>query len=503
MIRGEIISRKYLVILMVNLAIVFLTCNLMLNVHFSPDTYDIWTTTDNNVDVHLRDGRFITAAIYQILADISINVAKTQAVFTLIFMIGIALLTTILVNRAERYFTKKDIVRLGIVDISFLLLFHNGFIAEWYLFPEVMLMYTFSVIGIVVSSLSFVRTCESSNIQSKVKFGIISFGALLIALGTYQVSIGIYIALILIFIFLNSNISITKKLQNAAFGLTFGAVQCFLNVGIVKMLTYLHIMEPTPRGANLQINVILENMQKILGQQGEIISGHHIFPPITFAFYGLLLLVILISNCKGKQNLQALSLALLFAGIIYAGSYIPHIVTSDFWLSQRTLVPIFGVFSFLAIVCTINSNKQMVTGLLAIAMSSFMLCNSVLMENVFSDHLAMDDFDISYAKAIHTYISEYSEKHDLNVRYLAIGRDSNPTWSYDGIRFVSYDINVKNILRSWSNIGLINTANGTDYQACDIDPLIWNKYFEGKDWNHFCPEEQIRVLNDTAYVAIY
>lgn len=215
------------------------------------------------------------------------------------------------------------------------------------------------------------------------------------------------------------------------------------------------------------------------------------------------MLVILISNCKGKQNLQALSLALLFAGIIYAGSYIPHIVTSDFWLSQRTLVPIFGVFSFLAIVCTINSNKQMVTGLLAIAMSSFMLCNSVLMENVFSDHLAMDDFDISYAKAIHTYISEYSEKHDLNVRYLAIGRDSNPTWSYDGIRFVSYDINVKNILRSWSNIGLINTANGTDYQACDINPLIWNKYFEGKDWNHFCPEEQIRVLNDTAYVAIY
>ena len=70
----------------------------MLNVHFSPDTYDCWTTSDNNVDVHLRDGRFITAAIYQILSGLNINVAKNQTIFTLIFMITFVVLITILRN---------------------------------------------------------------------------------------------------------------------------------------------------------------------------------------------------------------------------------------------------------------------------------------------------------------------------------------------------------------------------------------------------------------------
>ena len=455
------ISKKYVVILIINLIVVFLTCNLMLNVHFSPDTYDIWTTTDNNVDVHLRDGRFITAAIYQIFADINLNVAKSQTVFTLVFMVTVALLATILTSKAETLFAAENVVGLGIVDISFLLIFHNAFIAEWYLFPEVMLMYTISMIGTVVSSLAFVKICESGQLCSKFRYGAISFGALLIALGTYQVSIGIYITLILTFIFLKSDVSIAKKLQNAIGGLAFGAVQCFLNVGIVKLLTGLHIMKPTPRGANFQASVVFENIRKIISHQSEIISGHHIFPSITFTFYGLLLLAILIIVHKRNSELQALLLALLFTGIIYAGSYIPHIVTSDFWLSQRTLVPIFGVFSFLAIVCAANCNKRTVTQLLAVTISSFLLCNSVLMANIFSNHLAMDDFDISYAKAIHAYISEHSQNNDLNIKYLAIGRDSNPTWSYDGIKFVSYDINVKNILRSWSNIGLINTANGT------------------------------------------
>ena len=444
----SIYTKKYLIIFIMNLFIIFLTCNLMLNVHFSPDTYDCWTTTDNNVDVHLRDGRFITAAIYQILSDLNINIAKNQMIFTLIFMITLAVLVTILTNIVERYFEQKDLIKLSIIDTSFLLIFHNGFIAEWYLFPEVMLMYTISLTGAVLSSIMFIKVCESNKRFSKLGYGSISFCSLLISLGTYQVSIGIYVTLILIFIFLNPDTSVIKKLANAIWGLIFGAFQCFLNIGIVKVLVYLHIMKPTYRGANFQINVIFENIRKIIEHQGEIISGHHVLPYFAFALYGVILLLILINNYKEKIKFKTLVLAVLFTGIIYVGSYIPHIVTSDFWLSQRTLVPIFGAFSFLAIACAINCSKKIIVNILSVTMMSFILLNSIVMENIFSNHLAMDDFDISYAKAINTYILNYSIEHDVNINYLAIGRDSNPTWSYDGIKFVSYDINVKNILRS-------------------------------------------------------
>ena len=35
---------KWIILGAVNVIIIMMTCGLMLNIHFSPDTYDIWTT---------------------------------------------------------------------------------------------------------------------------------------------------------------------------------------------------------------------------------------------------------------------------------------------------------------------------------------------------------------------------------------------------------------------------------------------------------------------------
>ena len=125
------------------------------------------------------------------------------------------------------------------------------------------------------------------------------------------------------------------------------------------------------------------------------------------------------------------------------------------------------------------------------------------MESIFSNHLAMDDLDRTYAKAIQTSIEKHTRQTGIDIDYLAIERDAYPTWSYDGIDYVTYDMNVRNILRSWSNIGLINTANGTDYQPAEMDAEIWAQYFDGKNWDRFSPDEQIVFNGNTAYIVIY
>lgn len=125
------------------------------------------------------------------------------------------------------------------------------------------------------------------------------------------------------------------------------------------------------------------------------------------------------------------------------------------------------------------------------------------MEDIFSNHLAMDDLDTAYAKAINNYIADYSEKSGDKITHVALAWDEQVTWSYDGIDYVSYDLNTRNILRSWTNVPLINYANHTDYQKADMDPDVWEDFFAGKDWDHFLPEEQIVFRNHTAYIAIY
>ena len=90
--KKQAFRRKGLILFFVNVLIVFLACGLMLNQHFSADTFDILFTSDNNVDVHLRDGRFITALLYKLLAADGINAAKSQSLFVFLFMLTAAAL---------------------------------------------------------------------------------------------------------------------------------------------------------------------------------------------------------------------------------------------------------------------------------------------------------------------------------------------------------------------------------------------------------------------------
>lgn len=497
---------KWIILGAVNAIIIMMTCGLMLNIHFSPDTYDIWTTTDNNVDVHLRDGRFITAALYHILAKLGINVAHNQSFFTIIFILTVAGITTVLSYYIDKRLRQSSITRLAIIDGGLLLIFHNAFIAEWYLFPEVMLMYAVSLASVVVAVETLIQSYLSNGFLVKLRYGCFSLVALILSLGTYQVSIGIYIILLLTLIVVHNELPVAKKLIFAFKGLCFGAFNCFLNIGIVKILTAMRVMPPTPRGANLSLKVICDNMLAIMSHQKEIWSGHHIYPRYALVGYLIILVLLFIAisiQYKIEDKGINILLAFLFCGIIYVGSYIPHFVSSDFWLSQRTLVPIFGLYSFLAIVCVVNCNIKRILYTILFVILTFLMLNSLLMEGIFSNHLAMDDFDIAYAKDVQSYIQKYTERTGNEIRYLAIGRDSDPTWSYNGIKYVSYDMNVKNILRSWSNIGLINTANKTNYQACEIDEIFWEKQFGDKNWDGFVPEEQIAFQDDIAYIAIY
>lgn len=497
---------KWLIVLIVNITIIFLTCNLMLNMHFSLDTYDILTTTDNNVDVHLRDGRFVTAALYKILSVLEVNVAKSQEVFTIVFMVTASALATWLTYLSVCRAKRTDIMSLIVFDACFLLIFHNAFIAEWYLFPEVMLMYAISILSVTYSVVLYLQGSTVNNSKPIVCLWRVLATLLLltIALGTYQVSIGIYVAILFILLLVDVETPIRRRIVISGGGLAIGAFGCIANVAIVKVLEILKVMAPTPRGANLSINAIAENVGKVVEKQLAIWSGHGIFPRymlLTFFILATVTLLIL----KRLHHLQGSIIAGIFgcASCIYVGSFIPHYVTSDFWLSQRTLVPIFAVFSFLLIAIIVIDQSLKAKCLAAIISITFLLGNSLIMENIFSSHLTMDALDVSYAKAIHSYIENYTQESGVDVDYLAIGRDTSPMWSYAGVEYVTYDINVKNILRSWSNIGLINTANGTNYQSADMNDEIWRLYFDGKNWDSFYPEEQIVFDGNTAYIVVY
>ena len=496
-------QRKGLILFFVNVLIVFLTCGLMLNLHFSADTFDILSTSDNNVDVHLRDGRFITALLYRLLAAVGINVARSQSVLVLLFLLTAAALAALLACRVVQTIGREDVLALAGTDAAMLLLFHNAFLAEWYIFGECMLMYAVSIACAVWSVLAY-RRVASAKRAGILRHITASFLALTLSLGTYQVSIGIYVGLLLLFVFIEKA-DIRKKLLLAGGGLALGALGCAANLFIVKLLTWTHIMPPTERGAALELPTILSNIRALIAKQPEIWRGYGIFPAYFLPVFFLCAVgLFLYAAIRRRVPRSTVLLAVVFSLCIYAGSFIPHLVAADFWVSHRTLVPLFAVFSFWIIalfsVEPISLTERRIAASLALV---FLLGNSLLMEDIFSNHLAMDDLDTAYAEAINNYIADYSEKNGDKITHVALAWDEHVTWSYDGIDYVSYDLNTRNILRSWSNVPLINYANHTDYQKAEMDPGVWSDFFAGKNWDHFLPEEQNVFRNHTAYIAIY
>ncbi len=501
--KKQVFHRKWLVLFFVNVLIVFLACGLMLNLHFSPDTHGMWNMTDNDVSSHLRNGRFVTALISKLLAAVGINVARSQSALVLLFMLTVAALAALLACRVVQIIGREDVLTLAGTDAAMLLLFHNALLAEWYIFGECMLMYAVSIACAVWSVLLYRRVVSAKRAEI-LRHISASFLALTLSLGTYQVSIGIYVGLLLLFVFIEKA-NIRKKLLLAAGGLALGALGCAANLFIVKLLTWMHITPPTGRGAALDLSTILSNIRALIAKQPEIWRGYGIFPvyllPVFFLCAAALFLYAAIRRRVPRSTVL---LAVVFSLCIYAGSFIPHLVAADFWVSHRTLVPLFAVFSFWIIaffsVEPISLPERRIAASLALV---FLLGNSLLMEDIFSNHLAMDDLDTAYAKAINNYIADYSEKNGDKITHVALAWDEQVTWSYDGIDYVSYDLNTRNILRSWTNVPLINYTNHTDYQKADMDPDVWEDFFAGKDWDHFLPEEQIVFRNHTAYIAIY
>lgn len=495
--------RKWLILFFVNVLIVFLACSRMLVLHFSADTFDILSTFDNNVDVHMRDGRFITALLYKFLAVVGINVAKSQSLFVFLFMLTVAALSAYLACRILRIIEREDIFALVGTNAAMLLLFHNAFLAEWYIFGECMLMYAVSIACAAWSVLAYCRLA-STGAANAMRYTTVSFLALTLSLGTYQVSIGIYVGLLLIFVFIEKA-DIRKKLLFAGGGLLLGAFACVINLFIVKLLTWTHVMPPTDRGAALNFSTVLSNVHSLIAKQPDIWRGYGIFPtyilPVFFLTAAGLFLFFAI---RRRIPCSTVLLAIVFSLCIYAGSFIPHLVAADFWVSHRTLVPLFAVFSFwIAALFSLEIRcmpEQRIAASLAVL---FLFGNGFLMMDIFSNHLAMDELDAAYAKTIGAYIADHSEKTGDAITHVALVWDEDPTWSYDGIDYVSYDLNTRNILRSWSNVPLINYANHTNYQKADMDPDVWEEFFAGKNWNFFLPEEQIVFRNHTAYIAIY
>lgn len=134
----------------------------------------------------------------------------------------------------------------------------------------------------------------------------------------------------------------------------------------------------------------------------------------------------------------------------------------------------------------------------------YLLLQCFFIQSIIANRYLSENLDISYANQILDYVVKYEARTGCKVEAAAFCVDSNYSNCYAQVHYAHSAANSRiagvgtyslvETVASWRNMHL---GRGT------MDPKVYEEYFEGKDWDHFDPEEQLVVADGVLYGCVY
>lgn len=482
----------------INILITSLTYGMFLQMHYSVDSYAI--IYNNAGQQYLMQGRVISYFLNSILNVLNFNPTLNQKVLTLSLIICIAISMTTLINILYKLFEEKNIEKWIALHIIIFISFLNVFLLEWFLYPEITL---FLGIGLV----STVFGIWILSINDRIINIFIGFILLNISMGIYQANLGIFIiySLAICFIKNKGNLNRTSIVSSIKI-LSIGALTSIFNILILKILVYSGIAPKSDREPNLGFEIIKNNILGIFEAQKNIWSNTYKFLPkyILIIFVCTIIFITIYLLRKNKLNLKNIIYIISIVLINYLIIFVPHIFTSILWIAQRTIISFFTFISFLCLIALFYSQNNKKTYLLLVSTSViFLTINFISIQLIGSNHIASNKIDREFSILINNEIEKYEKEYGITIKNIAAECDTQPTYSYQDIKYCIYDTNVRAFVTQWANVNMISYYSNRYYNKVEMDKEIYDEHFKGRNWNDFNIDEQLIFKDDTLYLIIY
>lgn len=500
---------KILYILALNIFLFLVVCGCFLRLHFSADGYAVLVGNLRDLYIHLQNGRFVTYAMRRFFATIGLGATYGPDIsiyFTLTFIIVSAVSTTLILREVIRFadFTLSAEI-LALLDTGIALSFINGFINDWYGFSDCMDFYAIAIAG---ASLAAVWTSRGNTTGNKWYY-LGGFAGLFAGYNAYQVSIGLYVFWVMLFIWLHAGKTLDiQMVKDTAIALLLCILVCLSNILLVKLFTGLGYIEGS-RYANMNIGYIGVNSKELVSSlYSTWIKAHDQLP--TGAFCGMLLLVggillgvIIAGRRSGKQVvLQIIAVLLVLAGGCGA-VYAPHLLSSTWWVTSRTVAFLFCIFGVLAVMCVfLCRNKHVLSAILAVY-ALFFLLNARSMQTASTEICATNAVEQALCQQMEYEISKYETATGKKIEKVGFVNDTDPMYSFEFVKHGYKEQGMNSLTISWERLPCLNYYTGKLYTEVNIPDNVYREYFEGKNWNSFTAEEQMVFDGDCVYIAIF
>ena len=483
----EIITDKNLYIFTI-VTIVFFGA--LCKLQYAPDTYSVFTNDlMHSVKHFLSCGRIVTA----VAAYVVMGILKLSNEWTYILSYVFAMICMITALYRLNKLIQKDIKNHIVSTIIAILIIINPFSLELFLYIEKGIM-VLSVL-LCVLAVEQIDKFFQGNKKSIIWAGIL----MIIANCCYQGTVGLFVAISLIYIIKYSKNIKEFIVNNVIVALTYG-IPALLNFLLVRFFF-----------TNARVNgemIFSESIAKVIdGTKRMLVNSYDLLPKYVFLAIIVIILGIIIykairENISTKEKaLKILSAFYLMAGTLFA-TVAPQMLqdTNSIWFVARSSYPMAAIIGILGLYLFSKFDiKEIVKDIVICICIVFLLIQYVYFMDYTRDNYIGNYLDKQVTIQIYQEILNYEEATGNTVDTIAIYRDKTPQYVYPELK-ASGDINIKAYSADWC-VSRILKFTGREFKVIEANQEI-KEQFEQKSWDYFSPE-QIIFENNIMHLCVF
>ena len=482
----EIITDKNLYIFAI-ITIVFFGA--LCKLQYAPDTYSVFTNElMHSVKHFLSCGRIVTAvATYVVM-----GILKLSNEWTYILLYAFAMICMIIALYRLNRLIQKDIKNHIVSAIIAILILINPFSLELFLYIEKGIM-VLSVL-LCVLAVEQIDKFFKENRKSIIWAGIL----MIIANCCYQGTVGLFVAISLIYIIKYSKNIKEFIVNNVIVALTYG-IPALLNFLLVRFFF---------TNARVGEMIFSESIAKVIdGTKRMLVDSYDLLPKYVFLAVIVIILGIIIykairENISTKEkSLKILGAFYLMAGTLFA-TVAPQMLqdTNSIWFVARSSYPMAAIIGILGLYLFSKFDiKEIVKDIVICICIVFLLIQYVYFMDYTRDNYIGNYLDKQVTTQIYQEILNYEEATGNTVDTIAIYRDKTPQYVYPELK-ASGDINIKAYSADWC-VSRILKFTGREFKVIEANQEI-KEQFEQKSWDYFSPE-QIIFENNIMHLCVF
>lgn len=458
---------------------------------YAPDTYSVFTNDLKHTVLHfLSCGRFVTG----VASYFTMGILKLENNATYALSYGLAIICTIISLYRLNNLIKKDVKNDIICIIMSTLIIINPFSIELFMYIEKGIM----LLSVLLCVLAVEQVDKFFNGNKKSILWTLIF--MIIANCCYQGTVGLFVAISLIYIIKYSKNIKEFILNNIIVAMTYG-IPALINFLLVRFIF-----------SNARVNgeiILSESILKMIdGTKNMIVNTYDILPKYIFIIAIIILLGIIVCKAirkKSSNKEKALQIAVAFyliAGTLFA-TVAPQILqdTSSIWFVARSSYPMAAIIGILTLYLfmefDLSNIEKNITIILLIIFFIIQFSNFM----IYTIHNYIGNYiDKTISLEINSMIQEYEEETGNKIDSIAIYKDAIPQYVYPGLK-ASGDMNIKAYSADWCVSRILKLYTNRDFKVINNDTNKKEEFLQ-KNWDYFS-KEQVIFENNVMHLCIF